>query len=172
MWNRFLKFLGLGPGMDVSQYLSDGPALVGHFRAVLRGPDGEVKDVRAGRNKIVTVGLYHVADQLADQGESAMSHMAIGFGTTAPVAGDTTLESEQDRNALTSTTQGTDTDADDVVYVGDFGAGEGTGAVTEAGILNAAAAGILLCRQVFSAINKAADDSLEITWTISVSEVV
>ena len=45
----------------------------------------------------------------------------------------------------------------------------GTGAITEAGILNAASAGTLLCRTVFSVINKGASDSMTVTWTITIS---
>jgi hypothetical protein len=56
-----------------------------------------------------------------------------------------------------------------VTYVASFGAGTGTGAVTEAGILNASSGGTLLCRTEFSVVNKGADDSMSITWTITVS---
>jgi len=50
-----------------------------------------------------------------------------------------------------------------------FGAGVGTGAVTEAGIFNASSAGTMLCRTTFSVINKAAADTLGITWTVTVN---
>jgi hypothetical protein len=56
-----------------------------------------------------------------------------------------------------------------VTYVASFGAGTGTGAVTEAGILNASSGGTLLCRTEFSVVNKGANDSMSITWTITVS---
>ena len=44
-------------------------------------------------------------------------------------------------------------------------AGTGTGAVTEAGILNASSSGTLLCRTEFSVVNKGSADSMTITWT-------
>jgi len=50
-----------------------------------------------------------------------------------------------------------------------FGAGEGTGSITEAGIFNASSSGTLLCRTVFSVVNKGASDSMTITWTVTVS---
>ena len=71
-------------------------------------------------NLIVTVGKNHIADQMADQGEAQISHMAIGTGTTAAVVGDTTLETELDRNALTSVTQGTGGSENEVTYLGDW----------------------------------------------------
>jgi hypothetical protein len=40
--------------------------------------------------------------------------------------------------------------------------------VTESGTLNAAAAGVLLARQTFSAINVANGDSLQVTWKFDV----
>jgi len=40
--------------------------------------------------------------------------------------------------------------------------------VTESGVLNDASTGTLLARQVFSAINVASGDSLQITWKIDV----
>jgi hypothetical protein len=54
-------------------------------------------------------------------------------------------------------------------YVASFPAGTGTGAVTEAGIFNASSGGTMLCRTVFSVVNKGADDAMSITWTITVS---
>jgi hypothetical protein len=56
-----------------------------------------------------------------------------------------------------------------VAYVATFPAGTGTGAVTEAGLFNASSAGTLLCRTVFSVINKGAADTLGITWTVTVN---
>ena len=55
------------------------------------------------------------------------------------------------------------------VYVSAFEAGDATGAVTEAGIFNAASGGDMLCRTVFSVVNKAADDTMSVTWTITLS---
>lgn len=116
-------------------------------------------------NLVVTTGKEYVASRIKDTTATAMSHMAIGTGTTAAAAGDTALVSESARTALTSTTVSTNT----VVYVDTFGAGTGTGAITEAGVFNASSSGTMLCRTVFSVVNKQADDSMTITWTITVS---
>ena len=141
----------------------------GRLNIVLKGPDGQVKDEETVDNLIVTVGRYHIADQMAAQSEAAMSHMAIGTGTTAAAATDTALETELDRNTLSSTTQGTSTDANKVTYIGDWAAGDGTGAITEAGIFNSASAGIMLCRTVFAVKNKGAGDTLTLTWVLTIS---
>ena len=102
---------------------------------------------------------------MKDATATAMSHMAIGSGSTAAAAGNSALGSELGRVALTSTT----VSGAVVTYVATFAAGTGTGAVTEAGILNASSSGDLLCRTVFSVVNKGASDSMTITWTVTVS---
>ena len=139
--------------------------------AVLRGPDGTIKAERRAHNLVTDVGCAHIADQLASsQDEAAMSHMAIGTGSAAPAAEDTTLATELDRNALDSFAQGAGGDDHKVAYVASWAAGDGTGALVEAGILNAASAGTLLARVVFSVINKGAADTLEITWTLTIAD--
>lgn len=140
----------------------------------LFGPDGKLKDQRIlldereVPNTVCTGGDKYVADQLSDQGESAMSHMAIGTGT-GQGASDNSLANELDRNALDSTTQGTGANDNDVIYVCTWAAGDGTGAITEAGIFNNATPGTgqMLCVSSFSVINKGAGDSLVITWTFT-----
>ena len=102
---------------------------------------------------------------MKDTTKGAMSHMSIGTGTTAAAAGNTTLVTELDRNALTSTT----VTSNAVAYVCTWAAGDGTGAVTEAGLFNASSGGDMLCRTVFSVVNKGSADSMTITWTITVS---
>jgi len=134
----------------------------GHLSIVLRGPDGKVKETREVDNLITTVGRNAIWDQLeASPANAKPSHMAIGTGTNAAAAGDTTLQTELDRNALTSKS----VTANVATMVGDWAAGDGTGAITEAGILNAGSGGDLYSRAVFSVINKAAGDTLSITWT-------
>ena len=118
-------------------------------------------------NIVVNNGKDFVASRIKDATATVMSHMAVGTGTTSAVAANTTLETELSgsRTALTSTT----VSSNDVIYVATFGPGVGTGAVTEAGIFNASSGGTMLCRTVFAVINKAASDSMTITWTVTVS---
>jgi len=154
--------LTMGRGRDIA----DGLPLVGEVFVELRGPDGEVKDVRRTPNLVVDAGEVHIADQLSTTpGGAAMSHMAVGTGATAPAFGNTALGAEVDRNALTSRT-----DSGNVVtYVGTWAAGDATNsALTEAGIFNAGAAGTMLARATFTAIDKQAGDTLTITWTVTI----
>tara|TARA_B110000046_G_C12945019_1_gene377574 strand:- start:697 stop:1119 length:423 start_codon:yes stop_codon:yes gene_type:complete len=120
--------------------------------------------VQETKNLVVTAGKNWVADRMNDV-NTVMTHMAVGTGTTAAAAGNTTLVTENDRNALTSTT----VTANAVAYVATWAAGDGTAALTEAGLFDAASAGDMLARTVFSVVNKGAADSMTITWTITVS---
>ena len=140
--------------------LKDGLKLTGKLKIAING-----NTVQEIPNLVVTDGKDYVASRMKDATATAMSHMAIGTGSTAAAAGDSALGTEAGRVALTSTTV---TD-NEVAYVATFGAGTGTGAITEAGILNAASNGTLLCRTVFSVVNKGSADSMTITWTVTVS---
>ena len=126
---------------------------------------GAIKQEFTVPNLVVDTGLDFIASRMKDATATAMSHMAVGTGTTAADAADTTLETELARVALSSTTV---TD-NSVAYVATYPAGTGTGALTEAGILNAASGGTMLCRTVFAVINKSAADSMTVTWTVTIS---
>lgn len=130
---------------------------------------GLVRDCGWHCNLVVTSGKNHIADQLAEKQEAVMSHMAIGTGTTSPVATDTALQIELDRNALDSKHKGTGADANKVTYICTWAAGDGTGAITEAAIFNSASAGTMLCRSVFPVKNKEAGESMVLTWILTVS---
>lgn len=143
----------------------DGIQMKGKLNIVVRDEQGNIKESREVDNLVVTVGKNFVASRMKDATATAMSHMAVGTNATAAVVGDTTLGTETARVALTSTTVTTNS----VAYVATFGAGTGTGALVEAGILNNSTGGTLLCRTVFSVVNKGANDSLTITWTVTVS---
>ena len=124
--------------------------------------------VREVDNLVVTAGKGYVASRMESDvsgGSAIMSHMAIGSGSTSAAAGDTALGSQLGRVALTST----GISGAVLTYTASFAAGTGTGAVTEAAILNASSGGTMLCRTVFSVVNKGSSDSMTITWTVTVS---
>ena len=144
--------------------INDTIKVTGELKVTLTKPDGNVHETVVP-NIVVTDGKEYIASRMKDASATAMSHMAIGTGSTAAAAGDAALGTEAGRVALTSTT----VTSNAVAYVATFPAGTGTGAITEAGILNASSSGTLLCRTVFSVINKASADTLGITWTVTVS---
>lgn len=143
--------------------------LAGQLNIVLSGKDGQVKDAREVKNLVVNSGLAFIISRMAGTDKGVMSHMALGSSTTPAAAGQGDLLSVLGaREALDSTTI-TGTNNEKVQYVCSFEAGEATGAITEAGVFNAATGGDMLCRTVFDVVNKAADDTMTITWTITLS---
>jgi hypothetical protein len=145
--------------------LNDSIILKGALKIVVRDATGAVKEQREVPNLVVAVGKNFIASRMIGTGDSIMSHMAIGAGTTTPASGDTALESELGRVALNSN----DRTDNAIAYTASFPAGTGTGAVTEAGLFNANSAGTMLCRTTFPVINKGSADSVAITWTVSVN---
>jgi len=147
--------------------VNDAIKITGDVKIDIIGADGTVTDTREIKNLVVTAGKTFIASRMVGVSATVMGFMELGTGTTAAAVGDTTLQTAigSSRVALTSGTASTNV----VTYVASFPAGTGTGAVTEAGVFNAASAGTMLCRTVFSVVNKGAADAMSITWTITVS---
>jgi hypothetical protein len=146
--------------------LQEGLKLKGRVGIVLKDKDGQVKETREIDNLVVNAGLAFITSRMAGTASAVMSHMALGSSTTAAAAGQTDLLSILgSREALDSTTDS----ANVITYVASFEAGDATGAVTEAGIFNASTAGTMLCRTVFDVVNKQADDTMTVTWAITLT---
>ena len=146
---------------------NDAIKMTGNLKLVLTDENGNIKQEEEVKNLVVTAGKGFIASRMKDATATAMTHMEVGTSSTAAAVGDTTLTAAvaSSRTLLTSTTVTTNS----VAYVCSFPAGTGTGALTEAGLFNAASAGTMLCRTVFSVINKGAADTLGITWTVTVN---
>jgi hypothetical protein len=143
--------------------------LRGQLNIVVTDQTGKIKETRDVANLVVNTGLGYITSRMVGTASSVMSHMAVGSNNTAAAAANTDLGNLLgSRKALDSTTiSGANNES--VVYVCTFSAGEGTGAITEAGIFNASTSGTMLCRTVFAVVNKAAADTMVITWTITLS---
>lgn len=139
---------------------ADEQVLIDNVLITVRGPDGQIKQQESLHNTVTTNGKAGAADQiLASPSLGKPTHMAIGTGSPAANA----LGTELDRNALTSKTRSGAV----VTMVGDWAAGDGTGAITEAGIFDASSTGNMWVSATFSVVNKAAGDTLSITWTLT-----
>lgn len=141
---------------------ANGPQLKWTTRVVLRDRLGRFKAVRVIHNTVTTAGKNGIADQiLASPSLGKPTHMAIGTGSPSGTA----LGTELDRNALTSKTRSNAV----VTMVGDWAAGDGTGAITESGIFDASSSGNMWMSQSFSVVNKAAGDSLSISHSLTIA---
>ena len=108
---------------------------------------------------IVNAGLNLMRDFLAGNAPTPPSHFAVGTGTTAVVAGDTTLETEVERKAVVSKTLSGNGILE---YVGELLSTEANGNdLAEVGVLNAASAGELLLRTTHAPYSKTASFSVK-----------
>lgn len=149
--NALWRFLKRNFNLDIAI-----PFITGYWtKAALKG------------NLIVTTGHKAYADQISGMTTTPFTAMAYGTGTTAAAAGDTALEAEVARGAATITSQTTTTPGDTAQWVKTFTAA-GTVVVTEEGLLNNnTSGGILLARQVHSAVNMVVNDTLQYTHKIT-----
>ena len=137
----------------------------GELQVVVRDESGAVKQEFTVPNLVVTAGKNYIASRIVGAASNVMTHMAIGTSTTTPAVANTTLGTEAGRVTLASFTAS----SNQVTATATFPAATGTGAITEAGIFNATPAGTMLCRTTFPVVNKAAGDSIAITWVVTVS---
>lgn len=143
--------------------------LKGSVKVQLFGADGKLKQSHEDHNLVVTVGKNYLTAwlQAATQAGPFMSYVGLGTGTTSPASGNTALETELAGGGY-SRQQGTLTNSTNTwTNTVTFSPGNGTGALTEAGLFSASTAGTMFARQVFAAYNKAAGDTMVIAWTVT-----
>ena len=160
--------------------------LSGRLNILVTGPDGKVKEDRTVDNLVVESGLRWITSSMikVDNTTAAMTHMGIGDGTTAAADADTDLLGTNTfRKAFTTAAVANSSPATgrgNVVYVTQFDstdrlpnhvANGDKSSITEAGIFNASSAGTMLCRTVFPVVNKGDNDTMTITWTITLDAV-
>ena len=141
--------------------------LKGSFTGILRHKDGSV-EVRRKDNLILNVGFDFIADAIGKAvGRSeCMAYTAVGTGTDETAPEQTQLVQELARKPATyEHVAGTKV----FTFTTKFAEGEATGAITEAGICNAASDGIFLDRVTFSVINKGNDDTYESHFQFTLS---
>jgi len=133
--------------------------------------DGKLIAFEVGKNLITNAGFAAGAARVGGISMDAFDYVAVGTGTTAADVTDTALESEitdsglaraQDAAPSRSTTSVTN----DTLEINYTWTVSGSKAITEAGLLNAAAAGTLFARRVFSAYNVVSGDTFAITWKV------
>ena len=123
---------------------------------------------------MTNAGFAGMASRLNGSGsENAFTYLAVGVGTGAAAATDTTLGTEITdsglERAVATLARTTTTKTNDTASLVKLWTASGSKAVTECGILNNSSGGVLLARSVFSAINVVAGDQLQITYTVQAS---
>ena len=135
-----------------------------NMRIELFDKSGNIKEVRNVHNTVTAAGKAGIMDQILSTPSLAkVGWMEVGTGTPAATLLGSYITGS--RVALTSKTR----NANVVTMVGTFGAGVGTGAITEAGLFDVVTQNTvnMWCSASFAVVNKGASDSLVITWTLT-----
>lgn len=150
---------------------------VGRLYASVIRADGTIEHLGLLSTKVVTdAGVAYIVDDW-DGGANVIDNFnyhGCGTGTNAEAAGDTTLQTESTTALNPDSTRATGTKsqpaANQMRTVGTL-TFDATAAVTEHGIFTQAATGggTLLDRSVFSAINVVSADSIQFTYTLTLS---
>ena len=145
--------------------------LKGRWYQTLYGPDGEVKDERAGDNVITEDGTSFVAAFLTSAAAAAstftMNYVGIGTDATAEASSNTALGTELDRVLASTISNVTGS-----IYrlTATFPSGTtSAGAIVEYGVFDSTTGGTMLNRDVELEINKGTNDTLIVTTDITVS---
>src|SRR5258707_181916 len=122
----------------------------GSVKVVLTGPDGVVKRQHDDHNLVVTAGKNYLAAwlQAASQAGKFMDFIGLGPGTTAAASGNTALETEFSGGGYSRGTGTLTNSTNTWTNTAIFSPGNGTGAITEAGLFSASTSGTLFARQV------------------------
>lgn len=126
--------------------------------------NGNLTDNIQVKNLVVDAGKTLIAKLVSGNPGTAVTHMALGTSSTAAADAQTTLVVEAGRVTLTTKSSS----ANVMSFIGIFPAGTATGTLQEAGLFNAGSAGDMMCRTVFASVTKGVNDTISITWTITV----
>jgi len=134
-------------------------------RVRLETSDGQVVE---GENMVVNGGRDIFASLIADNTGTRPTHIALGTGTTPTTLTDITLENEQGRNAIASTSSSSAV----VTWKAFYGKSDLNGnTISNAGLFNASSGVTMLAAFVLaSTIAKTSSISITITWTLTLAD--
>lgn len=144
--------------------------ITGKVKWVLRDEFGNIKEEGQYENTVTALHDVLVADRLAGGSDQLINwgHAGTGSGQTSS---STILAAEfaESRTTLTSATQQSGADDNDVKYTFTLGAGVCTGNIEEIGIFTSEAynSGGLCCYNDTISLTKGASDTLTVEWTVT-----
>lgn len=126
------------------------------------------KDIIKVNNMIVTAAKNTIANRLIGSSVGYITYCALGTGSTAPVAGNTTLGTELFRKLVSVKSVSTNI----ATFQTFFTSSEGNGTLGEAGLFGddataSSGTGTLFSRLLISRV-KSSSDTLTLTWTITI----
>lgn len=149
--------------------MNEGIGMRGQFYFKLKAHDGTVKDERHAYNVVTLTGKNAVSALiLKDVGGTAFDSIAIGLGSATATNTQTALDTEYAKVACVGTQVQVTSTNDTAQLVASFSF-TGAAAIVEAGVFDVttSAAGIMLARQTFAALNATSGDTLAVTYKIT-----
>jgi hypothetical protein len=137
--------------------------------AVVHWADGSIEDLGVISRRVVTDAFVALLVDDLQGSQSAfhtMKYHGAGTGTNAESAGDTALQTEVGTRATGTQTEGGSANIYQTVATWSF---DTTRAITEHGVFSASTGGTLLDRSVFAAINGGSGDSIQFTYSLTVT---
>lgn len=149
--------------------------MTGQLKLILRdAATGKIKSVDTYKNMVLTLAKNSIADHMRGtiaNNKGIVTYIAVGVGSTAPVAGNTKLQSELFRKLLSvrEISASADNIAEFTVF---FTTSEANGSLSEAGLFGDAASatadsGTLYCRTLINRV-KTVSDTLTMVWQVTV----
>lgn len=146
----------------------------GHFTLVVYDEYGVVKQYQQTDNLVVDNGLDCMGDLVFGTtlctGEAFFNHIEIGTGVTAPVIGNTAIETPIGGCArvLDATVAGTSATPGEITATVEstFSGATCAATVTEAGVFDALTVGNMIARSTFAGVTVGAADTLTVTYNI------
>ncbi len=143
----------------------------GRLTVQIKNSDNALVDTVQANNSIVLTGRDLIAKLFVNEAIDPVSHVAVGTGSGAVNAGDAALNTEIFRKAINTIDPSlhittTSENKRKVTITAELDFAEANAALTEAGLFNAAANGVMYNRVVFPPINKTADFKLTLIWEI------
>ena len=135
-----------------------------NVKAELFDQFGNLKEKREVHNTGTDAGRYGIIDQILDSPTlPKVGYMELGTGTPAATLLGAYISGS--RIAFTTKTRTNNV----VTMVCTWGAGVGTGAITEAGLFDNATANTvnMWCSSSWAVVNKGSNDIFKLTWTIT-----
>lgn len=149
-------------------YQSGAVAPESRLTAIIRRANGEIEDLGILSTKVVsTAFVNHLVDQLqSSTGEiDLFSYHGMGTGGAAEAIGDTALATQVESRVSGTQVEGASANIFKTVATITASA---TRAIVEHGVFNAASAGILMDRSVFSVINLGNGDGVQFTYELTI----
>jgi hypothetical protein len=138
----------------------------GTVKITISDHENNITKTKVYNNRIVDSGVNYIVEMMLGNSQPVFSHIGIGTNSTPAVKTDITLQNEILRLPLTEINNSTNV----VVYNLALGPNEPNTelVLSEVGLFNANTAGTMFARVGFPPIVKTVNDSLTISWIITI----